>query len=198
MNSNLTNKSDPKYDTAVVGSTPSTPGRKVDEQLAMQLVTHFAMTGNSVKTGKYFNVHHNTVLAHVAKHPELYAVAREHVKVKTMAALDTFIDEALTGDGGVLSDPDRIKAAGLRDLLVSVAIAIDKSAMLAGEATLRMEVDVDPKVVDTARKFLEFFSQLPKEALREIEAADFTLIDDQPPTPGEQGTQQGTEPQRTP
>jgi len=182
----------PDTPTSPVGVHTNVAGQKLDDTLAFQVVTHYALTGNAVKTGKEFGIHHNTVIAYVSRNPELYGQARDIVKVKALVGLDTFIQEALSE---VLSDPDRMKATSLRDLLVSIGIAIDKSAKLAGEATLTLQVDASPRVISAAKQLLAVISQLPKEALRDIETADFELIEGDDPSLTPEGLEGTSEPQ---
>ncbi len=156
-------------------------GKKADIQTQMAVVAHYATTGNSVETGKEFDISHTTVLAYVARQPEMYELAQQIVKTKVLTALDAFVLECMIGPGGVLDDPDKIKKAGLRDIMVSFGIAVDKARQIKGEATVRVAIDVSPQVMAASDVILEALSKLPKDALDEIVDADFEIIEDDLP-----------------
>ena len=155
-----------------------------EKQLAV--VNHFAFSGNLKRTGRRFRISPHTVARYVERHPEIFKQVQERIKLRIASWADAVAEEALVT---ALTDPEKMKEAGFRDLLVGAGIAIDKSAQLRGEPAMRVEVDISPRALKVAEAMMEAIQNLPPDTLTEVLDAEYDMIDPQAIEAGEDGSE---------
>lgn len=141
-------------------------GAKLDAELQMEVVADFAATGNASKTGRKYGISHVTVQAYAERHPKLYQEAKERVRLETISYLQDFVRMALSDRG--LTDPDKLKHAGVKELAVSVGIAIDKLQLLQGEPTARIEATMNPAAQAVAERLAQALEGMSTEQLQHL------------------------------
>jgi len=156
-----------------------------EKQLAV--VNHFAFSGNLKRTGLRFRIPPHTVARYVERHPEIFQQAQERIKLRIASWADSVAEEALTT---ALTDPSKIEEAKFKDLLIGAGIAIDKSAQLRGEPTMRVEIDISPQALKVADAMMEAIQNLPPDTLTEVLDAEYEMIDPPAIASGEDGSEE--------
>lgn len=151
---------------------PGTLRSSYEKQLAV--VNHFAFTGNLKRTALRFRISPHTVARYVGRYPEIHKQAQERIKLRIASWADSVAEEALAT---ALTDPEKIKAAGFRDLMVGAGIAVDKSAQLRGEPTMRVEVDISARALKVAEAMMEAIQNLPPDTLTEVLDAEYEMME---------------------
>lgn len=131
------------------------PTRADDE---MKMCRDYYLYRSARKVAKLHNVAPSTVISVVDRNPELMTKLRHEMSLYVEEGLSKAILE-YCGSRGIL-DPEKIKNATLQQVGTSLAIAIDKLAIIQGAPQLRAPDDLPPVVRALADRLLrELYQQ---------------------------------------
>ncbi len=131
--------------------------RRIEPERRMKIVADYAIEGSYRAAARKNSVSPDTVRRIVLENPELARKADEEKNARArdvvsyMQGKSDAVCEIIGSGLGVLSDPDRMKEAKLRDIATVMGILIDKWAMISA-----MGKDKDPVRVELAPELEEY------------------------------------------
>lgn len=121
-----------------------------DKELA--ICRDYALWKNCKKVGKMHQVAHTTVMSIVNRNPDVIQEMRGGLAFTLEERLSEAVEEYVSARG--ILDPEKLKDATLQQVMTSLAIGIDKLAIIQGAPQLRTSEDIPPVVRALAEKIL--------------------------------------------
>lgn len=133
--------------------------RRIEPERRMKILADYALEGSYRAAARKNGVSPDTVRRIVQENPEMARAADAEKNARARDVMSYMQGKADTvceiiGNGlGVLSDPERMQEAKLRDIATMLGILIDKWAMIdaMGRDKDPVQVELDPELEDYAK-----------------------------------------------
>ena len=132
--------------------------RKIEQERRMKILADYTLEGSYRAAARKNNVSPDTVRRIVRENPDMVKVAdtQKNARARDLMSYmqgkaDTVCD-IIDNGLGVLSDPERMKEAKLRDIATMMAILIDKWSMINAmcQDKAPVQVELAPELEDYA------------------------------------------------